>query len=143
MKTDVLKNLAKNSQEAICARVSFLITLQGTACNFIKKETLAQVFRCEFCEIFFRTFFAEHFQVTAWVFSLVLLKMSQYKEKVTAISYIDRYSLDFCIFNIKTMTVVLKLICPNKLNKIYLQKTWNMKGAKQKCKCKINEILAR
>ena len=26
------------------------------ACNFIKKETLAQVFSCEFCEIFKNTF---------------------------------------------------------------------------------------
>ena len=27
------------------------------ACNFIKKEALAQVFSCEFCEIFKNTFF--------------------------------------------------------------------------------------
>ena len=27
------------------------------ACNFIKKETVAQVFSCEFCEIFKNTFF--------------------------------------------------------------------------------------
>ena len=30
------------------------------ACNFIKKETLAQVFSCEFSEIFKSTFFIEH-----------------------------------------------------------------------------------
>ena len=30
------------------------------ACSFIKKETLAQVFSCEFCEIFWSTFFKEH-----------------------------------------------------------------------------------
>ena len=35
------------------------------ACNFIKKESLAQVFSCEFCEIFKNTFFTEHPQVTA------------------------------------------------------------------------------
>ena len=29
----------------------FLIKLQAEAGNFIKKETLAQVFSCEFCEI--------------------------------------------------------------------------------------------
>ena len=34
----------------ICARVSFLIKLLGSACNFIKKDTLAHVFSCEFCE---------------------------------------------------------------------------------------------
>ena len=35
------------------------------ACNFIKKETLGQVFSCEFCEIFKNTFFTEHLQTTA------------------------------------------------------------------------------
>ena len=30
------------------------------ACNFIKKEPLAQVFFCEFCEIYKNTFFTEH-----------------------------------------------------------------------------------
>ena len=35
------------------------------ACNFIKKETLAQVFFCEFCEIFKNTFFTEHLRTTA------------------------------------------------------------------------------
>ena len=40
-----------------CARVSFLIKLQALACNFIKKETLAQVFSCEFCENFENNFF--------------------------------------------------------------------------------------
>ena len=36
--------ISQNSQESTCARVSILI-------NFIKKEALAQVFSCEFCEI--------------------------------------------------------------------------------------------
>ena len=34
----------------------FLIKLQGAAYNFITKETLAQVFSCEFCENFENTF---------------------------------------------------------------------------------------
>ena len=33
--------------------------------NFIKKETLAQVFFCEFCEIYKGTFFREHLWATA------------------------------------------------------------------------------
>ena len=32
----------------------------GLACNFVKKETLAQVFSCEFYEISKNTFFTEH-----------------------------------------------------------------------------------
>ena len=36
-------------------------------CNFIKKETLAQVFSYEICEIIKNTFFAKHLQATASV----------------------------------------------------------------------------
>ena len=42
--------ILQNSLENTCVRVSILIKLQAQACNFIKKETLAQVFSCEFCE---------------------------------------------------------------------------------------------
>ena len=42
------------------------------ACNFIKKETLAQMFSCEFCEISKNTYFTEHLWTTAsvswWIF---------------------------------------------------------------------------
>ena len=34
------------------------------ACNFIKKEKLAQVFFCEFCEISKNIFFTEHVLAT-------------------------------------------------------------------------------
>ena len=44
------------------------------ACNFIKKETLAQVFSCEFCEISNNTFFTEHLCVTASVPNLINLE---------------------------------------------------------------------
>ena len=50
----VLFEILKNLQENTCATVSFLIKLLK---NFIKKEALAQVFSCEFCEIFENTFF--------------------------------------------------------------------------------------
>ena len=35
------------------------------ACNFIKKETLAQLFSCELCEISMNTFFTEHLWTTS------------------------------------------------------------------------------
>ena len=47
----VFLEISQNSQENTCVRVSFLIKLQAWTCNFVKKETLAQVFSCEFCEI--------------------------------------------------------------------------------------------
>ena len=55
-RTEVFLEISQNSQENTCARVSFFIKLQPSACNFIKKETLVQVFSCEFCEISKNTF---------------------------------------------------------------------------------------
>ena len=52
LKRKFFLEISQNSQGNTCARVSSLIKLQGSACNFIKKETLAQVFSCEFCEIY-------------------------------------------------------------------------------------------
>ena len=39
------------------------ISQNSQACNFIKKETLAQVFSCEFCEISKKAFFTERLWV--------------------------------------------------------------------------------
>ena len=47
----VLLEISQNSQE--------------NTCNFIKKETLAQLFSCEFCQISKNTFFTEHLWTTA------------------------------------------------------------------------------
>ena len=43
----------------------FFNKVAGDACNFIKKETLAQVFSCEFCEISKNNVFTEHLQTSA------------------------------------------------------------------------------
>ena len=51
----VFQEISQNSQENTCVRV-FFNKVAGT-CNFIKKETLTQVFSCEFCEIYKNTFF--------------------------------------------------------------------------------------
>ena len=50
-KSGVLKNVAKFIGKHLCQSL-FLIQLRGKSCNFIKKETLAQVFSWEFCDIF-------------------------------------------------------------------------------------------
>ena len=50
----VFLEILQNSQENTCARDSFLIKLQA---YFIKKESLAQVFSFEFCEVSKNTFF--------------------------------------------------------------------------------------
>ena len=55
--------MSQNSQENTCAKIS-------EAYNFIKKQTLAQLFSCEFCEIPKNTFFIEYLR---WL----LLRFSQ------------------------------------------------------------------
>ena len=47
----VLRNFAKFTGKHLCQSLFF-----KKACNFVKNETLAQVFSCEFCEIFKKTF---------------------------------------------------------------------------------------
>ena len=39
-------------------------------CNFIKKETLAQVFFYEICEIINNTFFTEHLQASIGILGI-------------------------------------------------------------------------
>ena len=56
----VFLKISQNSQENTCARVCFL-----SYCNFIKKETLGQMFSCEFCEFFKNIVFTEHLWTTA------------------------------------------------------------------------------
>ena len=52
----VFLEILQNSQENTCARVSFLLKLQASSCNFIKKEALVQALSCEFCKNFKNTF---------------------------------------------------------------------------------------
>ena len=42
------------------------------ACSFIKKETLALVFFCEFCEIFKNVYFEEYLQTATSVLCPVI-----------------------------------------------------------------------
>ena len=59
MKIGVLKNFTQFTVKHLCQSL-FLKKVQAKAGNFIKNETLAQMFFCEFCEIFKNTFFTEH-----------------------------------------------------------------------------------
>ena len=48
--------------------VYFLMKLREEACNFMKEETPAKMFFCQFHEIFKKTVFVEHLRATASVF---------------------------------------------------------------------------
>ena len=66
--------ISQNSEEHTCARVSFLIKLQASTCSIIKKETTAQVFSCEFCEIFNNSFFLQNIS-NGCFWNLFMLKL--------------------------------------------------------------------
>ena len=61
---DILQDVFKTSSR----RLARWLQDRPQACNFIKKETLAQVFSSEFHEISKNTFFTEHLWTTASVF---------------------------------------------------------------------------
>ena len=60
----ILKNFANFTGKKPVPE-SFLIKKRPEACKFIKKETLAQVFSCEFWDISKNNFFTEHLRTTA------------------------------------------------------------------------------
>ena len=53
--------ISEYSKKNICARVSFFNKVAGFRAVTLKKEILAQVCSCEFCEIFINTFFIQYF----------------------------------------------------------------------------------
>ena len=61
------KNFAKSRRKHLCQSL-FFNKNAGLVCNFDKKDTLAQVFSCEFCEIFKNSSLTEHLWATASAF---------------------------------------------------------------------------
>ena len=80
----VFLKILQNSRENICARVSFF-----EAWNFIKKETLALMFSCEFCEISKNTFFTKHL---LW---LLLFNVGALIHEINCSGITDKESLIF------------------------------------------------
>ena len=60
----IFKSFAKITEKNLCQSL-FLIKLQPSACNFMKKEALEQAFSCEFYKIFKNSFFTQHLWATA------------------------------------------------------------------------------
>ena len=69
MEKGALRNFAKFAGKLLCQSLFFNKVAGSRPATFIKKETLAQVFSCEFCEISKNTFFTEHLWTTASVSS--------------------------------------------------------------------------
>ena len=87
----VFLEISQNSQGSTSARVSFLIKLQASNCKFIEKETLTQVFSCEFCKISKNTFSYRRSLVAASV--MTLKSDAKFEEKPTLGSKNDMRNL--------------------------------------------------
>ena len=74
IKTDILKNFAKFSGKLLCQSL------------FFNKNTPAQVFSYEFCEIFKNTLFAEHLRATASDYTFIERKISTFRTKTLRIN---------------------------------------------------------
>ena len=93
----------------------------GGACNFIKKETLAQVFSCKFCEISKNTFFTEHVWATAFLLVPNQLQDSTFlfeinSENISIIKLVSQSKLLPSLFEHKdndtiVMSTIIKKIC--------------------------------
>ena len=73
----VFLEISQNSQENTCARVSFWIKLMPEACNFIKKETRAQLFPVNFVK-FLRTSFLQNTSGPLLLFIFIDLLLQQH-----------------------------------------------------------------
>ena len=93
----VFLEMSQNSQKNTCARVSFLIKLLAS-CNFIKKETLAQVFSCEFCGVSKHTFF--QFLRTPLVAASALTIDNQTIKSVSSVELLGIHLDDKLYFNL-------------------------------------------
>ena len=110
----MLSEISQNSLKTpVATRVSFF----AEACNFIKKDTLVQVFSCEFCDNSKNTFFAEHIWVTAsaQIDPGKIVKLFEH--------YTDKFLVQFwlgqmgskqcciCLFSCDKMTKVEAAVC--------------------------------
>ena len=78
-KIGILKNFAKFKRKDLCQSLFFIKVAALQACNFLK-ETLAQVFFCEFYDFFKNTFFIEHLHrlvlwIIIWIFKLEIINL--------------------------------------------------------------------
>ena len=90
VKKGILGKFAKFTGKHLCKSLLFnkVAGLRPKASNFIKKEILAQVFSCEFCDVSKNTFFAEHLLATASVLnSLLRLRGRFYLMHLNAVDF--------------------------------------------------------
>ena len=98
----VLRNFSKFTGKHLCPRL-FFNKVADLVCNFIKKESVAQVLSCEFCEISKNTFFYRAHSVVASVSLCDIMKLNFCDIKISStfcnikkVSLCDIRNLTFC-----------------------------------------------
>ena len=81
-------NFQKQSSECVLQKRCF-------ACNFIKKETLVQVFSCEFCEISKNTFFYRTPLVAASAMKIIFCMVKLWKDAKNGVQENCCWSISF------------------------------------------------
>ena len=109
MRKGVLRNFSKFTGKHLCQSLF--------VCNFIKKETLAQLFSCEFCQISKSTFFTEHLKATASdmisrVFNILLrrLKIAIFV-KIFKTIFKKEYLVYIILYNITNAELGILFFC--------------------------------
>ena len=81
------------------------------SCNFSKKETLGQVFSCEFCEISKNSFFTEHLQATTGFEEIVKAIISKVYLETCQTSWVEFFSK--IVDDLKSLTTFAKKKTPS------------------------------
>ena len=102
--------VSRNSQDSNCARVYLWKKLKAEDCDFIKKETLAQVLSCELCVIFKNTCFRRTLAVAGSVAPLVVVLACPFSCPFDSLYVCLLASLSVCLSFCLFIFVVF--ICP-------------------------------
>ena len=115
VKKGLLRNFIKFTGKHLC-QILFLKKIGPQACNFIKKETLAQVFSCEFCKVSKNIVFIEHLRATTfqlvtciWRWYWVVVTISWNSYVLTALS--RKNETKYVIHKRKILTVLQMQRC--------------------------------
>ena len=128
-KIDVPKNFAKFTGKPLCQSLR-LATL-------LKKETLAQVFSCEFGDIFKNTFFTEHLWTIASAKNLKIIPRIFYENKYIVKFRLETEIIDFHFSKQRTFTnntSRILLECPQKSNESLLVVTLKINDIEKQIK---------
>ena len=86
----------KETVKVVTCRPNTFNFIKKEARNFIKKETLVQVFPCEFCQISRTTFFTEHL----WTTASEAFQSKKRNEENELLCFLKKHSFRICVYHI-------------------------------------------